>query len=343
MKFLPAIIISFVFSLVAIKVYPFQIKLVKYSCTIFPYMNNTVLFCMPVSDELRKIGDSLTDSAKDISNNNVGESLDSEKVGERNISVPKWYNMVTNLPSDMVKFYHKDIRIEKIPIFLGISAATAGLILLDNNIWRASDRFYNQSQFNKNLSDLFVNFGDGKFQFVVAGAFAIYGWMSTDKLALTTASEVVEAVLATGAVVQLLKHITGRQSPYVSSKPGGVWDFFPNQIQYHKHVPFYDAFPSGHLSTLLAAFTVIANNYSGIKWIRPVSYTIEAMLSISMVNQGIHWYSDYPLAIFLGYEFGNIISQKNNNSTSGKNGITQLNIFPFISPVGTGVEMRYDF
>ncbi len=193
------------------------------------------------------------------------------------------------------------------------------------------------------MSDLFVNFGDGKFQFVLAGAFGIYGLMSKDKLALTTASEVIEAVLATGAVVQLLKHITGRQSPYVSSKPGGVWDFFPNQIDYHKHVPFYDAFPSGHLSTLLAAFTVIANNYSDIKWIRPVTYTLEAMLSISMVNQGIHWYSDYPLAIFLGYEFGSIISQKNVQSPVNPNEKTQLNISPFISPIGTGVALRYSF
>lgn len=354
MKYLIAITICYVFLILTIKGYPFENKLKKLNSANLLYRNNTTLCLTPIYNEINSIRDSLADSAGINSKNRNYKSIDSEKVksgniladkfnGGEKIIVPKWYDMITNLPHDMVKFYNKDIRLEKAPIYLGIAAITTGLILIDDKMWRASNKFYNQSQFNKNISDLFVEVGDGKAQFGIAGAFAIYGWISKDKLALTTASEVVEAVLATGAVVQLLKHITGRQSPFVSSKPGGVWKFFPNQIDYHKHVPFYDAFPSGHLATSLAAFTVIAKNYPKANWIRPVTYTITAMLAVSMVNQGIHWYSDYPLAMFLGYEFGNIISLGGKEAKANINEKTQLYINPFVSPTGPGLKMTYVF
>jgi len=173
----------------------------------------------------------------------------------------------------------------------------------------------------------------------------LYGLMLKDKRALRTASEIVEAVLASGAVVQLLKHITGRESPFISTKPAGAWRFFPNQIDYLKHVPAYDAFPSGHMTTSLAAFIVIAENYPELTWIKPVSYSLEVLLGISMVNTGIHWYSDYPLAVFLGYSFGELISHPviiNNKSTSAARMI-KLKILPYFSNYASGISISLIF
>ncbi len=343
MNYLITITICYTFLIFTNKVYPFENKLKMVNRVDNFYRDNTTSSCTPIYNETNQDRDSLADSVGVNSKNKIDRSVDREKVAGKNISAPKWYDMITNLPHDIVKFYNRDIRLEKAPIYLGIAAITTGLILIDDKVWTASDKFYNQTQVNKNVSDLFVDIGDGKVQFGLAGAFAIYGWISNDKLALTTASQVVEAVLATGTVVQLIKHITGRQSPFVSTKPGGVWKFFPNQIDYHKHVPFYDAFPSGHLATSLAAFTVIAKNYPKANWIRPLTYTLMAMLAVSMVNQGIHWYSDYPLAIFLGYEFGNIISFGGRETKAYLNEKTQLYIHPFVSPTGPGLEMTYAF
>ena len=257
------------------------------------------------------------------------------------IYVPKWYSMITNLPDDMAGFYRQDITIKNVPLFLGIGALTAGMIITDNQTWKASDKIYKRSGFIKSASDIFVEVGDGRSQFGLAAAFALYGYVADDSRALRTASEVVEAVLASGAVVQVLKHITGRESPFLSTKPGGAWRFFPNQIEYHKHVPAFDAYPSGHLTTSLAAFVVIAENYPEIKWIKPVSYSLEALLAVSMVNTGIHWYSDYPLAVFLGYEFGKIIAQHGNSP--GGSGYDEkkphLVIGPYFNQVDDGVSV----
>ena len=259
--------------------------------------------------------------------------------------LPKWYNMITNLPDDMVRFYNKEITVKNVPLFLGISAATTGLILTDNDTWKASDKFYKRNSFNKRWSDIIVKIGDGSSQFALAGGLAIYGFITHDNRALRTASQVVEAVLASGAVVQLLKHITGRESPFISTRPAGDWRFFPNQIDYLKHVPAYDAFPSGHMTTSLAAFIVIAENYPELHWIKPVSYSLEVLLGISMVNTGIHWYSDYPLAIFLGYSFGELISHPIiKNKKSHLSGSTiELKISPYFSNYSTGISLSFKF
>ena len=259
--------------------------------------------------------------------------------------LPQWYEMITNLPGDMVRFYDKEITTENIPLFLGITAATAGLILTDNQTWQDAHKIYTGNSFIKRWSDIIVQIGDGSSQFGLAGGFALYGFLTKDNRALKTASQIVEAVLASGAVVQLLKHITGRESPFVSTKPAGDWRFFPNQLDYLKHVPAYDAFPSGHMTTSLAAFIVIAENYPEVRWIKPVSYSLEVLLGISMVNTGIHWYSDYPLAVFLGYTFGELISHpvlREKKGFSSETGI-KLKISPYFTNYSSGISFCLTF
>ena len=220
--------------------------------------------------------------------------------------VPEWYDMVTNVPGDIMKYFKVTFREDKIPIYLAVTALTAVTIATDDKTYTESKKWFAENHFVHQASDFFTSIGDGRTQFGLAIGFAAYGLIGKDARALRTGSQIVQAVLASGAVVQVMKHITGRQSPEARTQPAGRWDFFPNQIEYHKHVSVYDAFPSGHLTTTLATVEVVAENYPEIWWIRPAGYTIGGLLAVSMVNRGIHWYSDYPLAIVLGITFGKI-------------------------------------
>lgn len=252
---------------------------------------------------------------------------------------PAWYEMFTNIPGNWVDFSKSNFITAKIPLYTDVALLTAGLIASDENTWKSSDKVYKSHGSVKSMSDFFVKLGDGKSQFGLAAAYAAYGFISSDKKALRTASQITQAVLASGAVVQVLKHITGRQSPFVSTEPRGRWDFFPNQIDYHKHVPAYDAFPSGHLTTTIATVIVIAENYPDVHWIKPVGYTLSGFLAISMVNTGIHWYSDYPLALVLGYAFGMIAAHPEGISEFPGN--KKLQIAPSITNNGLGVGIYY--
>jgi membrane-associated phospholipid phosphatase len=257
----------------------------------------------------------------------------------------RWYTMFANLPHDWVRFARITFRPSNIPFFIGMAALTTALIATDDETWHLSDRFYNHSVTVRNGSDFFEYLGDGRPQFGLAGGFALYGLVFGNQRALRTGSQLVEGILSCGAVVQTLKHITGRQSPYVSTIPGGVWDFFPNQIDYHKHVPSYDAYPSGHIATAMATVTVVAENYPEWKWVRPVGYVAVGLIGVSMANTGIHWYSDFPLGIALGYVFGMIVSHPEGLpvETTPENKAPLVSFSPVFNAGGTGLGVAISF
>jgi membrane-associated PAP2 superfamily phosphatase len=262
-------------------------------------------------------------------------------------SLPQWYDMIANVPMDMWLFAKHDVwNSQNVPHFIGLGALTGVLLTTDDATWRQGDKWYNSNSMVTRTSIFFKEFGDGRTQFGLAAAFAAYGWIGGNARSLRTASQIVEVVLGSGGVVQILKHMTGRESPFVSTAPGGRWRVFPNQIQYHKHVPAFDAMPSGHICTSVATFVVIIENYPECKsWMVPLAYVLTASIGVGMVNTGIHWYSDYPFGIAIGYAFGELVSHRNSflNGTVGSSGSTAYSVMPFINETASGLSVNLSF
>jgi hypothetical protein len=57
----------------------------------------------------------------------------------------------------------------------------------------------------------------------------------------------------------------------------------------------------------MATFTVVALNYPEHTFIRPIGYATMGVLSFAMVNNGVHWASDYPLALAIGGVVGKVV------------------------------------
>ncbi len=273
-----------------------------------------------------------------------GGPLDSLRQSVPLLPELKWHSMFTNIPLDYSRFVSWTFRAERVPVIAGMTVLTAGLIATDNETWNASNAWYQGSRRTQTLSDIFVYIGDGRPQFGLAAGFAAWGFVAHDQRSLRTGSEMVEAILACGIVVQTLKHVTGRESPFVSTRAGGRWIPFPNQIQYAKHVPHFDAYPSGHIATALATVTVVAENYPEWGWAKPLGYSLVTLLGISMANTGIHWYSDYPLGLFLGYSFGLIAAHPGGLPTEieeFKN--SHVQVAPMVGEFGEGVTVSMVF
>jgi membrane-associated phospholipid phosphatase len=254
--------------------------------------------------------------------------------------------MFTNIPRNWVRFGRVVFTGEKVPMMVGMTLLTSALVATDDESWRVSDRWYRGSTTVAALSDFFQYMGDGTPQFGLAAGFAAYGLATKDNRALRTGSQTVEAILSCGIVIQVLKHATGRESPFVSTVPGGKWDLLPNQIEYHRHVPRYDAYPSGHIATALATVTVVAENYPEWWWVRPLGYTIVGAIGVSMANTGIHWYSDYPLGLALGYTFGMLAAHP--EAAGGvpgeiRPGVVSITFSPVVSGEATGVGVIVSF
>ena len=266
-----------------------------------------------------------------------GDSLHREG---RDEFLPEWHAAISNIPGDWLRFARIAFAPRYAPLMAGTAGLTVALVAADNETWQRSHQWYTGSETVKWLSDKVEFVGDGRPQFGLAAAFAAYGFIAKDARALRTGSQIVETILASGTVVQVLKHITGRESPFVSTRPGGRWDLFPNQIEYAKHVPHYDAYPSGHVTTALATVTVVIENYPEWWWARPVGYAAVAGLAVSMGNTGIHWYSDYPLAVVLGYAFGMIAAHPadvGGLDVESKSGRGEVSVAPLIEPARAGI------
>jgi membrane-associated phospholipid phosphatase len=270
---------------------------------------------------------------------------DSLRILRQNRDVPAWYDMFANIPRDWSRYYSITIRSENIPAILGMAGLTAALIVTDDETYRLSDKWYKGSRSVQHVSDFFEYLGDGRPQFGLAAGFGLYGLVANDSRALRTASQTVQAILACGIVVQTLKHITGRESPLVATTPTGRWQFFPNQIEYHKHVPSYDAYPSGHIATATATLTVILENYPETSaWLKPIGYTVVGLIGVAMANTGIHWYSDYPLGIAMGYSFGMLAAHPEGFDVSATDGGgIRCEVSPMVSSSGTGVALVVSF
>jgi hypothetical protein len=133
----------------------------------------------------------------------------------------------------------------------------------------------------------------------------------------------IESLAVSGIFSQTVKRISGRQSPapaLMDGNPGGDWNPFPSFSAFAKNTPNYDAFPSGHMMTATSALYVIMGNYPEVKWIRPVGYTLIGVLGFEMVQANVHWASDYPIAMVMGYIIGKNIA--NSKMTKSKQNLT---------------------
>ncbi|WP_052732443.1 phosphatase PAP2 family protein [Hymenobacter terrenus] len=268
---------------------------------------------------------------------------------------PRPFHWAIHIPRDLGQFPGYAFRKDNLGLLTGLVVSSAALWVADQTIVDEAQRFGRAIdltapsrqktlvripfrigsinlpfEFNgpDNLNSAFYFIGDGWTHLTVASSFWIYGGIRKDNRALQTSSQLGEAILSTGLVVQTLKRITGRQSPFVSTKDRGEWHLFPSFSTYQSAVPKYDAYPTGHLATAMATVTVIAENYPEHRFIRPMGYSMMGLLGYSMLNNGVHWASDYPIGIALGYAFAKI---------AVRNGRTRVEVANDPSVHGTGM------
>jgi hypothetical protein len=241
---------------------------------------------------------------------------------------PRLFHALTDAPAALGGSAREAVRVRHLPALVAVAASTAALIAADESVLAETRRLGRRVGLPRNhpsanlrvgpfkqpfpttLGSGLYFLGDGMTSMFLAGGFALRGSLADDTRARRTASEVVEALLVSGTVTQVLKHVAGRQTPSEATVPRGRWRPFPKLSDYSANVPAYDAFPSGHLASTMATLTVVALNYPEHKFIWPVSATAMGVLSFAMVNNGVHWASDYPLALAIGGVVGKVVATR---------------------------------
>ncbi len=235
---------------------------------------------------------------------------------------PKFFDMFKYVPRDIADFGKFTVQKENL-IWTGSAiGATAAIVPFDQQLLYESIKFGSNFNFDgghsysnigpfrvipKDIHSAVYYVGNGATTLLLSGAFYALGAIGKNYRALNTSSELVEVLFSMGIITQTIKRISGRQSPgpaIDSGNPGGHWTLFPNFKAYQTDTANYDAMPSGHMATFMATITVIATNYPEIKWLRPVAYTLMGIMAFEMMSSKVHWASDYPLALLIGYVVG---------------------------------------
>lgn len=247
---------------------------------------------------------------------------------------PKLLEFITKAPKDFIDT-NKDFVAKDHAYYLGGAVASTLILipfdqkLIDNSReiaekWGMSvSNNYNKVggivKVPKDIGAGLYLLGNGSTVVLLGVGFATYGLIKNDYRAQATASGLMESLILSGVFSQTIKRITGRESPFIAienGNSGGDWNPFPSFSAFGKETPHYDAMPSGHLTTFMSALTVIADNYPDSVWIKPVGYTLAGALCFQMMQSQVHWASDYPLALLMGYFIGKTIS-RNRYSVSG--------------------------
>jgi|TARA_B100000315_G_scaffold61659_1_gene55986 membrane-associated PAP2 superfamily phosphatase len=254
---------------------------------------------------------------------------------------PGWFTFLKNIPGDMRDYTRDPLTKKNLWGLTAITVSTGLMVYYDDKLLNASNELSDKLGLSEQTNWRMEHIGDGYLQLYVASSLIGYGLYYNDNRALQSASQIFESVFASGTIVQLIKHITGRESPFVATTPTGRWRFFPNQIDYHNRVPEFDAFPSGHISSITAMVVVLSENYPEYTFIKPLGYLAVGLNAIGMMNTGVHWISDYPIGIALGYSFAKIAVKRGRTQikTSLKTP-PSFSIYPlFVSKDGFGIHM----
>jgi len=277
-------------------------------------------------------------------------------------SKPAFWGAIAKGPKDFGTFIQNSFSKEGLPWLAAITASTLVLIEYDEKInsnTRRLGRKLNIASKDKtkpflkigkipilrgpaDLGSAMYFLGDGWVSLGLCAYFETYGWLKDDWRAAATGHQLVEGLLVTGFTTQVIKRATGRETPSAASAPRGVWRFFPSFAEFQGHRTRYDAFPSGHLATGMMAITVMSENYPEKKLIKPIGYLLLGALSFQMVNNGVHWASDYPLGLGIGYAVGKAITA-NSRARTAKTA-SALRFYPSIVPGGSlGLNLAYRF
>lgn len=189
-------------------------------------------------------------------------------------------------------------------------------------VWRVGP--YPILRLPTDTGSLLYFFGDGWIHMGTAAGLLAGGHFGANTRAWNTGIQLVHGMTVSTFFSQAFKRATGRESPTELTEDRGAWRPFPSIKAYNEHTARYDAFPSGHIMTATLTFTVLGENYPEyIDWIVPIEIGWLTLLGLQMINNGVHWASDYPLGIAMGYQIGKIsarIGKEKRSDNPSQNG-----------------------
>ncbi len=153
---------------------------------------------------------------------------------------------------------------------------------------------------------------------IVAGSFALHGWLADKGSSRKIAFEIVQAVTYSEVITQTLKFALGRARPF---KNEGAFSYHPFNIS---SIGLH-SLPGGHNTEGWAMSTVLSRNAHSSA-LRIMAYVPSVLTFVSRVYQDQHWTSDDFLGAAIGFAVGSWVVNHHEQKESTVNGSA---LYPF--------------
>lgn len=267
----------------------------------------------------------------------VGESEQAEKAAAENTAGKKKINTyVSGFFKDEAEMWSAPFHLgwENLVIFSTVLVGAGLLVANDEGIYENFKLYQSRNPWVDKISPKVTMLGDWGVDCGIAGLFFLGGLLLKDQKARDTGLMAWETLLHTGLLVQVVKHLAGRQRPQVENGldywygPGAFFKRYSQGSFSH-----YDSFFSGHTVSAWGLATVIAENYKNHHWVPIACYSLATLAGLSRVTEDAHWLSDVFLGAVIGYAVGKMVVRNHNK---------RLQWSPALSPGGIGLAFSYE-
>jgi membrane-associated phospholipid phosphatase len=193
----------------------------------------------------------------------------------------------------------------------GLTAATVVLINNDETIYRKVKEFQADTPFVNAISPFFEGFCK-EAPVGIGALFLLHGLIAGDRKSRDTGSLTLQAALHSFVVIQIFKHLGGRQRPSWDNGqdrwvgPAGFFKRY-EEGQWSR----YDAFASGHTINIWSMATVVAHQYNKTPWVPILCYATATLGGFATMTEDLHWLSDVLVGAALGFAIGKFVVRRN--------------------------------
>ena len=280
-------------------------------------------------------------------------------------SEPDLFDFVTNTPSNFVNFFDFTFRKDNFPFISTLVIITHIMERYDEELNRETHKFamnneiskkYERGSANreildgylkipKNLNSWLLQLGNPLFHAGIGLSLAFYG---NDKIygprPLQTSSQIFEALILDTLLIEVLSRTITREKPFVSDETSENWHFSFSKGYGEDYFKF-TSFPASNIAYFTSTATILATNYFEETYIGTISYMLGALLIFSSMNADLHWGSDFPIGIAIGYASAKSVMKKNLKKDED---IYKYKPYYEINPMqfpdgGVGIVMNYKF
>jgi len=184
---------------------------------------------------------------------------------------------------------------------------------VDQPVARTTYKFRENHTWVQTVSPILTQFGQFYVPYGIVAAYCLEGIAFNDGTRVDTGLLALQAMIHSGIVVQVIKHVAGRSRPFVTFDkdkwygPRMIFKVHPSR----GYSP-YDSFPSGHTITAFTLATVIAGREP--QWVGIVAYSCAGLCGLSRLTQHDHWLSDVFVGGTLGVAIGKLELSRHDKS-----------------------------